>query len=250
MKHATFSFSVDDGHPLDLRMADLLLRHDIAATFYIPMRNREGPPVLQAAQLRRLAKDFEIGSHTRDHQFLTQVDAAQARRQIVDGKAALEDQLGQPVAGFCYPGGQYRALHCQMVQRAGFRYARTTQNMRLDAGKQCFELPTSLQFYPHSRQVLLRNFLAGRHWLKRQTAWRICAAESHWLERLYRLFEHALETESLFHLWCHSRDIDHLQLWQPLDEFLGLVAHHIPAAQRLNNAALVEQHLCWQQQQY
>lgn len=248
MKHATFSFSVDDGHPLDLRMADLLLRHELAATFYVPMRNREGPPVLQAAQLRQLAKDFEIGSHTRDHQFLNQVPADLARRQIVDGKAALEDQLGCAVAGFCYPGGQYRALHCRMVQQAGFRYARTTQNLRLDASEHPFELPVSLQFYPHSRQVLLRNFLSGRHWLKRQAAWRICAAEADWLERLYRLFDHAVQTKSLFHLWCHSRDIDRLQLWQPLDEFLGLVAHHIPARRRVDNAALVEQNLVWQGQ--
>ena len=46
-----FSMSVDDGHPLDLRMADLLHSHDIKATFYLPLANQEGAPVLSHLRL-------------------------------------------------------------------------------------------------------------------------------------------------------------------------------------------------------
>jgi len=43
-----FSLSVDDGHPLDLRIADRLVRHGLRASFYLPIRNAEGAPVMTA----------------------------------------------------------------------------------------------------------------------------------------------------------------------------------------------------------
>jgi peptidoglycan/xylan/chitin deacetylase (PgdA/CDA1 family) len=64
MKSALFTLSIDDGHPLDLKIAELLKRYDIPATFYIPLHNSEGHPVLQTSALCELAKHFEIGSHT------------------------------------------------------------------------------------------------------------------------------------------------------------------------------------------
>src|SRR5215212_7229599 len=102
---AAFTFSIDDGHPSDLRMADLLDKHGLKATFYIPIRNREGPPVMNGAQLRQLADRFELGSHTYDHCYLKTVGIEQAHHQITAGKRALEDIIGKPVQGFCYPGG-------------------------------------------------------------------------------------------------------------------------------------------------
>jgi len=160
--------SIDDGHPSDMRLAAMLQRHALRATFYVPIRNSEGPPVMTAAQLRALDSTFDIGSHTLEHRFLATLDARAARRQIGDGKAALEDMLGHAVQGFCYPGGKYQPVHCQMVRAAGFTYARTTQNLRVDAGALPFEIPTTLQFYPHARVVMARNFLSQRAWMKRR----------------------------------------------------------------------------------
>lgn len=230
--------SVDDGHPLDLRMAALLERHGLRATFYLPLENCEGLPVLNPAAMRELASGFEIGSHTRSHRFLTTLDASGSWREIGEGKQLLEDCLGMPVRGFCYPGGRHRRLHRMQVRAAGFDYARSTQNLRIDCGAQAFRMPTSAQFYPHPTSVLLRNFVSQRDWPARIAALRIVLAEPDWMKRMHRLLDLALERGGVFHLWCHSVDIERMQLWSALDAFLTRVAGDIPAARRITNGEL------------
>jgi len=242
MTAAVLSLSIDDGHPLDMRMADLLSKHGVAASFHVPVRNCEGPPVMSSSHLRELAKNFEIGSHTLEHRYLARLDIHEALRQITQGKQVLQDMLGKPVHGFCYPGGKYHAIHCDMVQAAGFRYARTTQNLRLDAGRLPMEVPTTLQFYPHTRGVLVRNFLSQRHWKERWFVFELLMQEEHWLDRLRRLFAWTVRRGGVFHLWCHSLDIDRLGLWQELDRFLAEAVEWVPAGGRLTNLQLVRRY--------
>ena len=241
MNTTRFTLSVDDGHPLDLKMAELLDRHDVAATFYVPMANCEGLPVMTAPQLRSIAARFELGSHTAEHRFLTGLGRAAAWRQIRDGKAELENILGQRVQGFCYPGGQYRREHVALVRAAGFTYARTIQNLRMEAGTRAYELPTSLQFYPHPRRVLIRNFVSQADWLLRLPALLAVCSASDWVARLYALFDYAHQRGAMFHLWLHTAAIETLQLWPALDAFLGYVARRVPRTQRLTNGAWFRQ---------
>ena len=72
-----FTTSWDDGHPSDMKLAEVLHKHGIAGTFYVPGRvapggccNPDGFDVLAPAELRRLGAEFEIGSHTLDHRSL------------------------------------------------------------------------------------------------------------------------------------------------------------------------------------
>ena len=239
MKPGIFSISIDDGHPADMRMADLLLKHGLRATFYIPMRNCEGPPVLTPPALRELSQHFEIGSHTLDHRYLTRLSIHDALTQIHDGKAALQDMLGKKVEGFCYPGGKYSPLHKKMVQSAGFSYARTTRNFYLSAGTSVYDLPTTLQFYPHPRTVLLRNFISQGAWSQRRTALGVIGHEADWLDRLTLLIDYAARSGSVCHLWCHSLDIEKLGLWKRLDELLRFAARRFTAPQRMDNIRLV-----------
>ena len=46
--------SWDDGYPADLRVAELLAKHGVAGTFYVPNRNLEGRPVLSEQEIRRI----------------------------------------------------------------------------------------------------------------------------------------------------------------------------------------------------
>ena len=234
-----FSMSVDDGHPLDLRMADLLQSHDIKATFYLPITNQEGAPVLSPTNMRELARSFEVGSHTRSHRFLNTLHGAEAWREIIDGKQQLQDQLGEEVEGFCYPGGRYHHLHKLQVRSAGFRYARTTQNLRIDLEFPLYEMPTTAQFYPHTRSVFFRNFISQRHWRKRSEALSVSLASDDWLIRLQTLLDLAIEQRGVFHLWCHSIDIEKLQLWNQLDDFLSRVTRQIGKDQRVYNRDLI-----------
>jgi hypothetical protein len=234
----TFTCSVDDGHPSDMKMAELFDRHGLTASFYIPVKNREGMPVMSAAQMRELSACFEIGSHTLDHCYLANISPPQARYQILEGKQRLENILGKSVSGFCYPGGKYRQKHIALVKQAGFSYARTTTNLCFDAGTNRFEMPTTCQFYPHAKSVYLRNFIRGGQWHRRQSGLYAALSAGNWLDRMYALFEHARKTEAVFHLWMHSHNIDDWNIWSELDAFLAHVASHVSPDQRISNGQL------------
>lgn len=234
-----FTSSWDDGHPLDLRLAELLQRHAFPGTFYLPMRNASGLPVLSAPDMRRLAEMAEVGSHTRDHCYLPTVDDAQARAQIDEGKAELEQALGQRVTGFCYPGGQFTAAHRRMVAAAGFRYARTTVNFCRDAGSDPFLVPTTLQLYPHTRSVYLRNWVRRGRWRERGGLARTALSNVELLPRLRAALARVVRTGGVFHLWGHSWEFDANSGWRVLDEFLRYACDVVPAHRRLTNHAVV-----------
>ena len=84
-------------------------------------------PLLAASHLRELEKlGFTIGSHTRTHARLTEVDAERARDEAMASKAALEDVLGKEVRHFAYPYGQVNEPVRKMVGQAGYRSACST----------------------------------------------------------------------------------------------------------------------------
>ena len=236
-----FTCSVDDGHPADLKFAALLDRHGLHGTFYVPLRNQEGGPVMAAPALRELCTRFEIGSHTYTHQFLTRVDDQRAHCEIADGKQALEDILGIRVPGFCYPGGRYRRQHMRQVRAAGFDYARTTVNLALDAGPGAYEMATTCQFYPHGRAVYVRNFARGGAWMRRAPCLAAALRESAWEARLDAWFDAARRAGGVFHLWAHSADIERLAAWPLLDRFLAMVAGNVAPLHRLTNLQLSRQ---------
>lgn len=233
-----FTFSTDDGHPSDMKMAELLGKHGLNGTFYIPITNREGLPVMSRSQIQDIGRQFEIGSHTYDHCYLKNVGLVEANRQITEGKNRLEDLLGRPVAGFSYPGGKYREAHAAMVQSAGFKYARSSMNLCFDAGFNRFEIPTTIQFYPHTKAVYLRNFVKSGRWHKRTDGLRLALQNNNWIERMYALFDYSCEQESVFHLWAHSVDMNRINAWNDIDRFFAYVAKKVDVQNRLTNQQL------------
>ena len=79
-----FITSWDDGRYQDFRLAELLKKYEIPAIFYIPVNceiDKDG--------ILKLAKDFEIGSHTLTHALLTRISLDNAEREIKGGKEIL-----------------------------------------------------------------------------------------------------------------------------------------------------------------
>ncbi len=233
-----FTCSIDDGHPSDMRTAELLQKHGLSGTFYVPIRNCEGDAVLADDKIRELGRQFEIGSHTFDHRYLKKIDIWQAYHQINDGKKRLEDVLGERVNGFCYPGGRYTRRDVELVKACGFTYARTTMNLCFAVGTQPYEMPTTLQLYPHDRAVYIRNFAGSGHWLRRAEGLRLALQHADWLRRLYAMFDHACRHGATFHLWGHSKQFDELNAWRDIDAFFAHVAMHVERRNRINNEQL------------
>jgi peptidoglycan/xylan/chitin deacetylase (PgdA/CDA1 family) len=66
----------------------------------------ERRPLASAPELSELAKaGFEIGAHGLEHEPLGSVTPEVVHRELVDGKAVLEDAVGVSVTSFAYPYG-------------------------------------------------------------------------------------------------------------------------------------------------
>jgi peptidoglycan/xylan/chitin deacetylase (PgdA/CDA1 family) len=238
-----FTYSTDDGHPSDMKIAELLVKNNLNGTFFVPIRNQEGRDVLSLRAMREIGGRFEIASHTHDHYYLKRLTTVEAHYQIIEGKKQLEELLGKEVVGFCYPGGKYRPRHLDIVKAAGFRYARTTMNLCFDSGPNPYEMRTTFQFYPHDRIIYLRNYVKDGKWLMRHEGLRLALKSNHWIDRLYYLFEWSCRHGTVFHLWGHSWEIDELGAWQELDQFLAYVASRVAREDRLDNRQLA--HRCY-----
>lgn len=246
MPDAFFTTSWDDGHPHDLRVAEFLTKHGFPGTFYVPGRNPgshctpEGLPVVSAGELRQLGESFEIGSHTLEHRFLDELSKEEAERQIVEGKAQLEFDLGRPVVGFCYPGGRFSADHSSMVRNAGFKYARTIVNFQASAPSDPYCIHTTFQFFPHSRQTYMKNYVKLGYRLQRGRLFLKAVGQVGLKSQLEAMLNHVCNTGGFFHLWGHSWEIERFDGWALLDDFLRYAAERIPLENRLCNGALLD----------
>ncbi|MES2537311.1 MAG: hypothetical protein V4632_15715 [Pseudomonadota bacterium] len=96
-------------------------------------------------------------------------------------------------------------------------------------------MPTTVQFYPHQREVYLRNYARGGNWIERRTGLRLALRHKDWIKRLYALFDHASREGKIFHLWLHSGDVDRLNAWKALDLFFAHVAERVVVRDRMSN---------------
>ncbi len=102
--------------------------------------------MMTSAQVRSLHESgMEIGAHTVRHPILASVPVEVAEQEIRDGRARLQEIVGQAVDVFAYPNGKpgrdYRAEHVEIVRRLGFRGAVTTAPGVAAAGDDVFQIP-------------------------------------------------------------------------------------------------------------
>src|SRR5579875_1739300 len=152
------TISVDDGYPADMRVADLLARVGLTATFYIPERNPERP-VIGPAQVRELAAPFEIGSHTLNHLVLTELPTASAWNEIYRSKLWVEDTVSRPSVAFCYPRGKHNRTLAGMARKAGFHGARTVMLNLTGVPQNPFRWGVSTHAHSHPLSVQIRHAL-------------------------------------------------------------------------------------------
>jgi peptidoglycan/xylan/chitin deacetylase (PgdA/CDA1 family) len=129
---------VDIGCPVRRRaVIDML----IAALKYLPaderiervkrMARSFTPTMLSSDQLIALHRaGMEIGAHTVSHPILSAISNAEARAEIADGRARLQDIIQGKVSLFAYPNGKpgrdFEERHAAMLRIQGFDAAVTT----------------------------------------------------------------------------------------------------------------------------
>jgi len=237
-KSFAITTSWDDGHPLDLRVAELLAKHGLKGTFYVPLENSR--PVLSPAQIRELSSSFEIGAHTVHHSVLTTITANAARAEIFLSKAWLEELTGKPCGVFCFPKGRYSDAHIAMVGEAGFCGARTVELLSLGwprAKHGVAIMPTTVQACPHNLSAYLRNAAKRFH---PSALWQLfrCYRGPDWSSAAIALLSRAKRTGGVFHLWGHSWEIDEYKQWDALDRVLAAMAEVARSAKVVTNSEL------------
>jgi peptidoglycan/xylan/chitin deacetylase (PgdA/CDA1 family) len=216
--------SWDDGDPQDLRIAEKLRDAGLAATFYVPISGQDGKPTLLPEDLRTLvSQGFEIGAHTMSHAVLSGLRGQRLWAEVFDCKQVLEQILGQEVPMFCYPCGRYNTEVLEVVRKAGYRGARTTRMLCHQESFRAFEMPTTLQAYPHGSFTYFKNLgkrrdLSGLY----RYVFELRRPRS-WVELGKKLFDQALQEGGIWHLYGHSWEIQKLGLWNDLQEMLDYV---------------------------
>jgi len=216
--------SWDDGHPLDLRVAERLARRGMRGTFYVPLRYHAVPRMSPSAMRHLHAMGMEIGSHTVSHPRLSEVNDDIAFREMRESRDALEDLLGEPVTSFCYPEGKLRPGLIGLAAAAGYTLARTTLAFRNSLAFHPLAMPVSMQLYPHSPAILGRhallegNFAGLAAWIGRFG----CVSDPARLTA--RMHSDLRARGGILHLWGHSWELEQNGLWPLLDRVLDVIA--------------------------
>src|SRR5207248_6782429 len=156
--------SWDDGDPKDLKVADLLRSRGLGGTFYVPMVGYLGRKTLTNADLRALSdQGFEIGGHSVSHKNLPNLTPEQLEQEVGTCKEKLEQITTRNVLMFCYPNGRYNRQVVWHVRKAGYQGARTVRMLSIDREFLPFEMPTTVQAYPHSTAAYIRNMARARN---------------------------------------------------------------------------------------
>jgi len=233
--------SWDDGDPLDLGLAEMLRERGLPGTFFVPLTGPYGKPTLRPADLRMLqAEGFEIGAHTVSHRPLAPLNGEELWKEVRNSKCVLEDTLGEEVTMFCYPNGSYNRRTIRAVKKAGFEGARTVRMLSHSPAFNAYEMPTTVQAYPHTPLAYLRNLgkqgdLAGLYGYV--TDLHRC---KNWVQLGKKLFDKVLAEGGIWHLYGHSWEIEALNLWDELAEMLDYVARRPGASYLLNSQVLRE----------
>lgn len=244
MKNPSYvTISIDDGHPTDLRTAELLEKYGLKATFYIPATNGERP-VMSRAEIQQLGEQFEIGAHTMNHIALKSLDSEQARTEINDGKKWLEDLLGTAVSSFCYPRGKFDARVVAMVEEAGFAGARTCWFNVNGFPKNPFVWGVSTHASPHSPLIQVRHALLERNFAGAVNYFRVFKASRDWEVHFSHSLEYVSRNGGIAHLYLHSWEIENFGHWAKLES----VFRAIDANSRLTRMSNGELYQLWKVQ--
>jgi hypothetical protein len=212
-----FTTSWDDGTIHDLRLAELLTKYDLPATFYIAQKHEYG--YLQEKDIAGLGQYFEIGAHTLNHVVLSSAKKELVLDEIRGSKSWIEQVTGSPCQMFCFPRGKFHKQQLDVVKDAGFTGARTVELMSLQSPALIAGLrlmPTTVQCYPHTYSGYLRNIISRRK-LGNIRNYLQVASLMNWTSQARSLLSRAHRDGGVFHLWGHAWEIEQQGLWRQLE---------------------------------
>jgi hypothetical protein len=202
------TLSIDDGTKDDIRIAKLCDKYGIDCLFYWPV-DIEGVCMLKGWEPVSpkdeawIARNFEIGSHTVTHRYLTQIPLGEAIYEIVDSKIILEDKYDQNITKFAYPRGYANETLVQAVKDAGYTYARSTEIGHIGKPDNALFAQTAVHI-----GCPVRKEYSG----------------TTWLEYGMELLEQARAEDKDFEGWMHSWEVTRYNEWGNVEKFIKELA--------------------------
>jgi peptidoglycan/xylan/chitin deacetylase (PgdA/CDA1 family) len=184
------SFSFDDGSQYDQVVMEYLKKVGLYdATFFIPLLS-------WGYNNLELYNDFNVGGHTYNHpQDLKRLTDEQLTDNIIISKKHLDAVLGYKTTIFCYPRGRYDQRVIKYVEKAGYKWARTTKvGIRNES----------------------RYELEGLHLYQRKEYEGV-----DWLEYIIKVFEK--NPLRWIHIWGHSWELEEHNEWNKFVKLLNYV---------------------------
>jgi hypothetical protein len=127
----TFVITIDDGYRAVYEVAfPIIQRLGLSATVFLTvgralrpdldarLPDLEGRTMLSWPEIREMHDGgMEFGAHTLTHPYLNRIPTEDARVEISQSKAAIEETLGAEVRSFCYPFGYVDSRTRDVVAR-------------------------------------------------------------------------------------------------------------------------------------
>lgn len=142
LSRKTVALTFDDGYLDNFTNAfPLLQKYGLKATMFVSSDLIGQPGYMDWDQLRAM-RDYGIviGSHTRRHEYLPQLKPEELTDEIFNSRKILQEQLNHPVDHFSYPVGGFNSLIKEMVKKAGYTSAVSTNRGYDRHNKDLFEL--------------------------------------------------------------------------------------------------------------
>lgn len=230
--------SWDDGHRLDLRLAELLDKYDIPATFYIPI-NYADKKCLTNQEIKQIAKKFDVGGHTYHHADLTRLSAQNIKTEIVEGKKKLQEIVGREIFSLAYPYGLFNNTVVRIVKQTGFIGARNI-NLFTRCWTDPFRMSTTVNAVNLSPYRYVKDSLSSHDYRFFSFILKDKLLFKNWYELAIRTLDFIAVNGGIWHLWGHSWEIDSYDDWGVLEEVLKRVSVLPSEVNKVNNTQLLQ----------
>ena len=140
----------DDGYADNYENAyPILKKYDFKATMFV-ISDFVGNKAhyITWDEAREMSKNgITIESHTVDHRSMTDLTNEQLKKELVDSKKKIEEEMGEPVDFIAYPTGTYNLHIAQLVKDAGYKAAFTIKYGNVDMASNVYALERAPIFH-------------------------------------------------------------------------------------------------------
>lgn len=202
--------SWDDGGKDDLRIAKLVNKYGLEATFYVVVDNIGKEGYLSWEDIRALSEteNMFIGSHTMTHPMdMKRLYDEELFFETQTSKDLLETALGRSITSFCYPRGRADDRVKNALITAGYLEARGTGKPGITTIDDNFYLPGTIHIFQRPEYGDKDIFTYAKE-----------------------VIDRVVEEGGYCNIWGHSAEIEKNGLWEVTDKVLKYAGNAIKKA--------------------